>query len=106
MESIAVIPEAIVRDIYIKECAQMLQMDDKILVSEVAKRREKHADDEAKRKEREKNRQQDAPSSSESAPDDNFPPPVPEEWNIVEPKPTEQQTTVRTYADTDDCPLW
>ncbi len=93
MESIAVIPEAIVRDIYIKECAQMLQMDDKILVSEVAKRREKHADDEAKRKEREKNRQQDAPSSSESAPDDNFPPPVPEEWNIVEPKPTEQQTT-------------
>ncbi len=93
MESIAVIPEAIVRDIYIKECAQMLQMDDKILVSEVAKRREKHADDEAKRKEREKNRQQDAPFSSESAPDDNFPPPVPEEWNIVEPKPTEQQTT-------------
>ena len=93
MESIAVIPEAIVRDIYIKECAQMLQMDDKILVSEVAKRREKHADDDAKRKEREKNRQQDAPSSSESAPDNNFPPPVPEEWNIVEPKPTEQQTT-------------
>lgn len=93
MESIAVIPEAIVRDIYIKECAQMLQMDDKILVSEVAKKREKHADDEAKRKEREKNRQQDAPSSSESALDDNFPPPVPEEWNIVEPKPTEQQTT-------------
>ncbi len=37
--SIAVIPEAIVRDIYIKECAQMLQMADSLLVAEVAKRR-------------------------------------------------------------------
>ena len=95
MESIAVIPEAIVRDIYIKECAQMLQMDDKILVSEVAKRREKHADDEAKRKEREKNRQQDVPSSSESAPDDNVPPPVPKEWNIAESVSSEQQAMVK-----------
>ena len=95
MESIAVIPEAIVRDIYIKECAQMLQMDDKILVSEVAKRREKHADDEAKRKEREKNRQQDAPSYAETAPDDNVPPPIPDEWSTSEIKSTEQPTTTK-----------
>lgn len=40
VQSISVIPEAIVRDVYIKECAQLLQVDDKLLVNEVAKRRE------------------------------------------------------------------
>ena len=90
MESISVIPEAIVRDIYIKECAEMLHMDDKILVSDVAKRRQKHAEDEAKRKEREKNRQHatqqegqvtdvPTPTTSELQPDDSVPPPPPEE---------------------------
>lgn len=40
VRSIAVIPEAIVRDVYIKECGQLLRIEDKLLVSEVAKRRE------------------------------------------------------------------
>ena len=40
VQSISVIPEAIVRDVYIKECAQLLRVEDKLLVSEVAKRRE------------------------------------------------------------------
>lgn len=40
VQSISVIPEAIVRDVYIKECAQMLHVEDRLLVSEVAKRRE------------------------------------------------------------------
>lgn len=40
VQSISVIPEAIVRDVYIKECAQLLQVEDKLLVNEVAKRRE------------------------------------------------------------------
>lgn len=40
VQSISVIPEAIVRDVYIKECAQLLHVEDKLLVSEVAKRRE------------------------------------------------------------------
>ncbi|EJX10734.1 DNA primase, partial [gut metagenome] len=40
VQSISVIPEAIVRDVYIKECAQVLQVEDKLLVSEIAKRRE------------------------------------------------------------------
>jgi DNA primase len=39
VQSIAVIPEAIVRDVYIRECCQLLQLEDKLLVSEVAKRR-------------------------------------------------------------------
>ena len=86
MESISVIPEAIVRDIYIKECAQMLQMDDKILVSEVAKRREKHADDEAKRKERERNKGQNVPVADkpQGQSEEVVPPPSPEEWHAPE----------------------
>ena len=35
VRSIAVIPEAIVRDVYIKECGQLLRIEDKLLVSEV-----------------------------------------------------------------------
>ena len=42
--SIAVIPEAITRDIYIKECGQLLHVDDKLLVSEVAKQRTANAE--------------------------------------------------------------
>ena len=37
VESIAVIPEAIVRAEYIKECSQMLRIEERILVSEVTK---------------------------------------------------------------------
>lgn len=42
VKSISVIPEAIVRSEYIKECSQMLHVEERILVSEVAKlKREK-----------------------------------------------------------------
>lgn len=44
VRSIAVIPEAIVRDVYIKECGQLLRIEDKLLVSKVAKRRELQAE--------------------------------------------------------------
>ena len=44
VRSIAVIPEAIVRDVYIKECGQLLRIEDKLLVSEVAKRRDLQAE--------------------------------------------------------------
>ena len=44
VRSIAVIPEAIVRDVYIKECGQLFRIEDKLLVSEVAKRRELQAE--------------------------------------------------------------
>ena len=53
VQSISIIPEAIVRDVYIKECAQLLHVEDKLLVSEVAKRREK-AEQQAERAERER----------------------------------------------------
>ena len=53
VQSISVIPEAIVRDVYIKECAQLLHVEDRLLVNEVAKRREKQAEQQAERIERE-----------------------------------------------------
>ncbi len=54
VQSISIIPEAIVRDVYIKECAQLLHVEDKLLVSEVAKRREMQAEKQAERAERER----------------------------------------------------
>ncbi|MBE6287101.1 MAG: DNA primase [Mediterranea massiliensis] len=58
VQSIAVIPEAIVRDVYIKECAQLLHVEDRLLVSEVAKRREKQAENRAEQAERDRQRAQ------------------------------------------------
>ena len=43
-----------IRDSYIKECAQLLHVEDKLLVSEVAKRHEKQAEQQAERAERER----------------------------------------------------
>lgn len=54
VRSISVIPEAIVRDVYIKECGSSLKVEDKLLVSEVAKIREKQTIKDAERQSREK----------------------------------------------------
>lgn len=54
VQSISVIPEAIIRDVYIKECAQLLHVEDRLLVSEVAKRRETQAERRAEQAERER----------------------------------------------------
>ena len=53
VQSIAVIPEAINRDVYIRECSQMLHVDNRLLVNEVAKRREKKAEIDAEQRARE-----------------------------------------------------
>lgn len=37
VRSISVIPEAIIRTVYIKECSQLLQVDEKLLIAETAK---------------------------------------------------------------------
>lgn len=44
VKSIAVIPEAIVRDVYAKECGQLLHLEQKLLITEIAKQREKLSD--------------------------------------------------------------
>ena len=78
VQSIAVIPEAIVRDVYIKECAQLLHVEDKLLVSEVAKRREKLAEQRAEQRERERRRMANASAPSSSTPSADASTEVPE----------------------------
>lgn len=41
VKSISVIPEPIVRSVYIKECSQLLHVEEKLIVSEIAKLQEK-----------------------------------------------------------------
>ena len=78
VQSISVIPEAIVRDVYIKECAQLLRVEDKLLVSEVAKRRETQAERRAEQAERERRSANAARANAEAAQvpyaDGNIPP--------------------------------
>ena len=75
VQSISVIPEAIVRDVYIKECAQLLHVEDKLLVNEVAKRRERQAEQQAERAERERRAAQAARANAEAGIDSPPPPP-------------------------------
>ena len=51
--SIAVIPDMITRQVYIKDCAERLHMAEKVLTSEVIKLRRKRAEERAKSKEKE-----------------------------------------------------
>ena len=89
VDSIAVMPEAIVRDVYIRECAEQLQVEDRLLVSEVAKRRQRAWKERQERQERERQaeqaratvagtgglRQTDTPTPPPA--DDNIPTPPP-----------------------------
>ena len=74
VQSISVIPEAIVRDVYIKECAQLLHVEDKLLVSEVAKRREKQAEKRAEQTERERRSAERTVSTSSGTSSENTSP--------------------------------
>ena len=44
VRSISVIPDAIVRSVYIKECSQLLQVEEKLLIAEVGKLKEAQAE--------------------------------------------------------------
>ncbi|WP_071147234.1 DNA primase [Bacteroides ihuae] len=48
VRSISVIPEAIIRSVYMKECSQLLRIEEKLLVAEVAKLKEKQTEKENK----------------------------------------------------------
>lgn len=48
VRSISVIPEAIIRSVYMKECSQLLRVEEKLLVAEVAKLKEKQTEKENK----------------------------------------------------------
>ena len=56
VQSISVIPEAIMRDVYIKECASLLKVEERLLVREVARRREAQTQQQQAQAERERER--------------------------------------------------
>ena len=58
VKSISVIPDAIVRSVYIKECSQLLKMEERILVEATAKLIEKAREEKAKEAQRQKYREQ------------------------------------------------
>ena len=79
VQSISIIPEAIVRDVYIKECSQLLRVEDKLLVSEVAKRREMQAEKQAEQRNRETRKNNAARDAAQTPLPDGMQPPYPED---------------------------
>lgn len=79
VQSISVIPEAIIRDVYIKECSQLLHVEDKLLVSEVAKRREVQAGKQAEQRNRERRTVNAARENAQASLPDGVQPPYPED---------------------------
>ena len=79
VQSISIIPEAIVRDVYIKECSQLLRVEDKLLVSEVAKRRETQAEKQAEQRNRETRKNNAARDAAQAPLPDGMQPPYPED---------------------------
>ena len=63
VKSISIIPDAIVRSVYIRECSQMLQMEEKILVESVAKLKERAREEKAKEEQRKLYREQQQQTS-------------------------------------------
>ena len=58
VKSISVIPDSIVRSVYIRECSQLLKMDEKVLVDATAKLIEQAVENKAKEEERKKQREE------------------------------------------------
>lgn len=89
VQSISIIPEAIVRDVYIKECSQLLRVEDKLLVSEVAKRRETQAEKQAEQRNRETRKNNAARDAAQTPLPDGMQPPYPED---IPPYPMDGET--------------
>lgn len=71
VKSISVIPDAIVRSVYIRECSQLLQMEEKVLIEATAKLIEQARETKFKEQQRKKEREQRQaanPSTPASAP--------------------------------------
>ena len=68
--SIAVIPDMITRQVYIKDCAERLHIGEKVLTNEVINLRRKKAEERAKNKEREEQEQTVAVEPMSNSPQD------------------------------------
>lgn len=90
VKSISVIPDEIVRSVYIHECSQTLGMEEKILVQAVAKLKEQAVENKAKEEERKRLREQQSTqaSATQTAPPTDEPP-FPSAEDIPIPPPSE-----------------
>ena len=64
VESISLIPDAIVRSVYVQECSRLLQIDEQVLLSELNKRRQKRAEQQFSRERYNQERQSAAPTNA------------------------------------------
>ena len=68
VKSISVIPDSIVRSVYIRECSQLLKMDEKILVEATAKLIEQAVENKEKEEERKRQREEYSKRQQANAP--------------------------------------
>ena len=88
VRSISVIPDSIIRSVYIKECSQLLKMEEKILVEATAKLIEKARENKLKEEQRKKLREQQGQSyrrqGNQQSYQQGYQRPVPPASNIPE----------------------
>lgn len=110
VKSISVIPDAIVRSVYTRECSQLLQMEEKVLIEAVAKLMEQAQENkfkESQRKQQQALRTQQVPqgNTEKSVTPDNTPEkqesPVPQE---AVPQPTTPDTPPAPPSETAPAP--
>jgi DNA primase len=95
IESISVIPDAVLRALYTKECSGLLEMNEQVLIQQVQRQRrihfeEKHKQEELQRQ-REEMRQAETLDPEHTASIQNRP----EDWITPKPKPRTVETTVK-----------
>ena len=106
VESISLIPDAIVRSVYVQECSRLLQIDEQVLLSELNKRRQKRAEQQFSRERYNQERQSaattNAPKSGNTttaAPaNGNEPPPPPSLADMPAPAETPEAVPVTDHT--------
>lgn len=106
VESISLIPDAIVRSVYVQECSRLLQIDEQVLLSELNKRRQKRAEQQFSRERYNQERQSAAPTgtpqttgTTPAAPvNDNDPPPPPSLADMPAPAETPDAAPITNHS--------
>lgn len=94
VKSISVIPDAIVRSVYIRECSQLLQMEEKVLIEATAKLIEQARETKFKEQQRQKERGQRLTTTSQAS----VPTPSPA-------SPMHETPVAETTSDSGNAPL-
>ena len=106
VESISLIPDAIVRSVYVQECSRLLQIDEQVLLSELNKRRQKRAEQQFSRERYNQERQSAAPTgtpqttgTTPAAPvNDNETPPPPSLADVPAPAETPEAAPIADHS--------